>query len=204
MNTILIVEDQKILLDGLSISLGKSFEIVGKLSNANEILPFLKNHRVDLILSDIYTGENISLNYIKSIKQDFPNIKFVAMTGLPEMSFIEQAERQGADSFVYKNIGVDELINVIKNTLNGYSTYPNKQNKNSCKILESLSKKEMDILRLYCSGYNKDEIAIQLDCSESTIRQAIRSILDLTGYESFNKLAIYVVKNSYIIPQNKD
>lgn|SRR5574344_2758941 len=201
MNKIVIVEDQKILLDGLELSLSKYFDVVGKKESATDILPFLTKNKVDLILSDICTKDSNCLDVVKDIKTQFPTIKFVAMTGMPELSFMEKAQKEGVDSFVYKNIGIEELVNILKNTLNGYSTYPNQKISGKCEILENLSKKELEILRLFCSGQDKDEIAKTLGYSESTIRQAFRSMLDKTGFDNMNKLAIFVVNNGFILPK---
>ncbi len=46
------------------------------------------------------------------------------MTGMPEITFVDQAREAGVDSFVYKNVGIDELFAVMRSTLAGYCTFP--------------------------------------------------------------------------------
>ena len=45
-------------------------------------------------------------------------------TGMPEITFVEQARTAGVDSFVYKNVGTTELLGIIGWTVEGYSTFP--------------------------------------------------------------------------------
>ncbi len=42
------------------------------------------------------------------------------MTGMPEITFVDQAREAGVDSFVYKNVGIDELFVVMRSTLASY------------------------------------------------------------------------------------
>ena len=120
---ILICEDQAILLDGLILALSKekSFEVVASIKNAKDIYRTLKEVKCDLVLTDIITEEkNNALNYIKEIRDAYPNLKIVAITGFPDISFMEKAKNVGVNSFVYKNISTEELVSVIKNTSTGY------------------------------------------------------------------------------------
>lgn len=46
------------------------------------------------------------------------------MTGMPEITFIDQAKSAGVDSFAYKNVGTSELAAIIASTVDGYSAFP--------------------------------------------------------------------------------
>jgi DNA-binding NarL/FixJ family response regulator len=202
MNTILIVEDQKILLDGLEISLSKEFKVVGKITNSRDIIPFLKiNKDVDLILADICTEDTNSLDTIREVKSLCPKISVVVMTGIPEVSFVAKAKAVGADSFIYKNVSFEEMSSVIKSTLSGYSIYPDTRSPEAAECLKYLNDRELEILRLYCAGLNKKEISKRMSYSESSIKQYVRSMLDKTGFESLSQLAIFVISYGFVVPQ---
>ncbi len=202
---IVLCEDQKILLDGLASSLGKdkTLEIVAAVSSAEEILSALRLTDADLVLSDIITTENKNfLDYVKDIKAEFPAVKIVAITGFPDITFMETAKKVGVDSFVYKNISTEELVSVIKNTFSGYSVYPtNDRIKNM--ILSTLSDTELKILRMYCNGKERDEIAASLFLSKSSIKAYISSILQKTGFSSIARVAIYAVSTGLIFTDNE-
>ena len=197
---IIICEDQKILLDGLASSLGKekTFEIIALISSADDILPTLEEKGGDIVLTDIITdNKKNSLEVVESIRAKFPNVKIIAITGFPDITFMETAHKVGVNSFVYKNISTQELISVIKNTYAGYSVYPTSDNTKDM-VLSTLSETELTIVRLYCSGKERDEIAEELFMSKSSLKAHISSILQKTGFPSIARVAIYAVSAGLI------
>ena len=198
---VLLIEDQDLLLDGMSLSLEASGEIkiVGKYKDIAEYFTFEDRSNIDIILSDVCCANNHnSIDYIKEIKQDNPNIKIILMTSVMEISFIDRAKNVGADSFVYKTISTKELITIIHNVMNGYSTFPINKNE-EISFLKNLTPNELNIIRLYCQGNNRKEIANKLSYSESTIKNMITLILEKTGFTSMSKFAIWLMQNGFIV-----
>ena len=198
---ILICEDQAILLDGLILALSKekSFEVVASIKNAKDISRTLNEVKCDLVLTDIITEEkNNALNYIKEIRDAYPNLKIVAITGFPDISFMEKAKNVGVNSFVYKNISTEELVSVIKNTSTGYSVFPNNE-KTKDLIVSTLTETELKIVRLYSSGLEREEIAKELFMSNSSLKSHISQILLKTGFPSLARVAIYAISNGLVV-----
>lgn len=197
---ILICEDQKILLDGIVKNLqNNGFEVVKGITLASDILKEMKKEKFDVILTDIVTENGVNaLDYTLEIKTKYPNTKIITMTGFPDISFMEKAKKNGVDSFVYKNISTEELVNVLKSTYSGYTVFPSASNINK-EILLSLTPTEMKVLRLYCNGLERKEIAEVMAISTASLKSHISSILDKTGYQSIARVAIYAVKNGLII-----
>ncbi len=199
---VLIVEDQTMLLDGIANALSNSdeFEVKGKLKDIALASDFMRTYRVDVLLTDIYTdNKNNSLKYIASIKKEFPNTKIVVMTGLPEVSYAETAKNNGADSFIYKNVSLQEMKNVIKSTVNGYCIYPKPTDPPVHSFDNKLTKQEMKVLRLFCEGHDRREIGDILSISENSVKFHIKNILNKTNYSSMTRLAIYAISNKLII-----
>lgn len=198
---VLLVEDQDLLLDGMALSLEATdeIEIVGKLKDIADYFTFKNKIDVDIILTDVCCANNHnSIDFVKQIKQDNPNIKIVMMTSVMEINFIDRAKMVGADSFVYKTIPTQELIMVIRNVMNGYSTFPLSK-KEEISFLKDLTDNELNIIRLYCQGNNRKEIANKLNFSESTIKNNITVILEKTGFASMSKFAIWLMQNGFIV-----
>lgn len=198
---IIVCEDQKILLDGLVSTLNKNkdFRVVASVECADEILPTLRKKPADLILTDIVTkNKKNALDVIVDIRKEFPEMKIVTITGFPDISFMEKAKKVGVASFVYKNISTDELYAAIKNTFAGYSTFPHEDTTNKL-ILSSLSDIELKILRMYCAGKEREEIAKELFISNATLKAHISSILLKTGFPSIARTAIYAISNGLIV-----
>ena len=200
---LIICEKQKILLDGLALSLSKekTFEIAGLVTSSNQILKTLKETNADLILSDIISDEDVDfLDIVKNIRSTYPNVKIVVFTNSPDIIFMENSRKVGVDSFVYKNISTEELISVIKNTYSGYSVYPTSDRVGNM-LLSNLSKIEISILRLYCNGKEKDEICSALSLSRSALKSHISQILQKTGFPSMSRITEYAVSVGLIFPE---
>ncbi|MCR5184789.1 MAG: response regulator transcription factor [Bacilli bacterium] len=200
---ILLCEDVELLNDGLTSTLSKEkdLEVVSSIFDAEDIIPTLKEKDVDIVLTDIITKNNHNaLDYIPAVKKEFPNVKVVVITSFPDISFIDKAKKVGANSFIYKNASTKELVNLIRNTSSGYIIYPNQERTNA-ELLRSLTPTEMKVLRLYCAGNDRTEIAKELSTSVSSVKNHISSILEKTGFRTLVKLAIYVIKEGLILPE---
>ena len=178
------------MIDGINV--------VGKLTDVADCIDFLKSNEVNLILTDIRTENgNNSLNFIGEIKAKYPKIKIVVMTSLPEISFAERAKNNGADSFVYKNISIDEMATIIKSTFSGYNVFPEVHKDDAS--FNSLPKQELRVLRLFCEGYDRKEIADVLSISENSVKFHIKNMLEKTQFPSISRLAIYAISNNLIV-----
>ena len=198
---VLIVEDQAMLRDSLAMAIDSQSDmsVVGKLGDASDCMEHAQRLQPDLLLLDVCTDNGSSgIVAAKKVKDSYPETRAVIMTGMPEITFIEQARRAGVDSFVYKNVGTDELISVLRSTVEGYSTYPNSTPRNQ--ELSSLSEDEIKILRLVCESKSRKEIAEELFLSEGTVKRRISEILSKTGYDSVMRLAVHAVSEGYIVP----
>lgn len=199
---LIVIEDQKILLDSLadSLSMAEDIEIVSTSTKASEIVELCEFFHPDMVLMDICNEEGHSgISETVKLKEKFPEIKVVLMTAMPDVSFIEDARKAGADSFVYKNVSRVELLNNLRKTMQNYNSYPAEERGTQVMELD-LTDREFDILRLVCKGLNRKEIAEALFLSENTVRNNINRILTKTGYASIAQLAIFAVSKGYIVP----
>lgn len=204
MKKVIVVEDQEILRDSISYQIDskEDYEVVLKLADANLVYDEVKKYNPDLILMDIFTEDrNDGIEAAAKIKKDFPQIKIIIMTGMPELSCINRAKEANVDSFIYKNTSSADLLAIMSSTLQGYSTYP-REEKNLINEAD-LTKREYEILQLLCNGLDQKSISEKLFISLNTVKTHVSSLLSKTGFESVHKLAIYAVSNGYIITNNK-
>ena len=200
---ILLCEDQDIFSEGLKNSLNKEKDMkVSKVvTDASLILKELKEGKYNLLLTDIITKNKKNvLDYLPIIRKEYPTLSIVNITAFPDVSFMEKAKKAGANSFIYKNVPLKDLINLIRSTYKGYGTFPNNSITNAY-ILEKLTPSEMEVLRLFCAGNDRKEIADALSISISSVKNHISSILEKTGFSTLVKLGIYVIKEGLILPE---
>ena len=180
---LMIVEDQAMLRDSLACTINtqSDMEVVASLGDAAEALEALERSGATCALLDVCT-ENDSSGIVaaRKIKEAHPEVKVVIMTGMPEITFVEQARTAGVDSFVYKNVGTTELLGIIRSTVEGYSTFPLAQ-QSIFSDAAQLTDTELAILRLVCETKTRKEIATELYLSEGTVKRHISEILAKTG-----------------------
>ena len=198
---ILLVEDQILLRDLLEEIINKQddMEISGITSNASKAPELCRELKPDLVLMDVVTenGSN-GIQYIAQIRKEMPEIKLVIMTGYPDITFVDEARKAGAHSYMYKNTEKAHLFYVIRSTMKGKGIYPGPVD--ASPFVEKFSEKEFAVIRMVCQGMSRNEIAQKLNVSESMIKQHITSILDKTGFDSISKFAIYAVSQGLIVP----
>ena len=200
---IVIVEDHKLLRDMIKDSLENEevFNVVATLSDAKDVFEVCKEYKPDLVLMDICTENNSNgIAYSKILKETFPEIKIIIMTGIMDINFVNEAKEFNIDSFIYKSVTKETLITAIKNTLDGYSIKPNEKSL-PCEtaILQDLTSTELLVLTKYCKLLDRKDVANSLGISTSTLKTHISSIYAKTGYDNLTKLAVYCISNGLIV-----
>ena len=206
MISIILVEDQAMLRESLEHTLNDQDDmtVVAALSDAADSIDAVARTQADCVLMDVCT-ENDSSGIIaaRKIKEAHPETRVIIMTGMPEITFIEQARDAKADSFVYKNVGTSDLLSIVRSTMEGYSTYPT-QKQSVFSGTAALTDVEIYILRLVCETKTRKEIAAELYLSEGTVKRHISEILAKTGYDNILRLAVHAVSSGLIVPNMDD
>lgn len=157
----------------------------------------------DLILMDVYTldGEN-GIEAAAKIKKDFPRIKIIIVTSMPEESFIRKAREAGCESFWYKDVGVEDLLSVMDRTMAGESVYPDDAPVIKIGLAKSteFTKRELDVLRELVNGHSQKDIADILGIKYDSVRTHLKSILLKTGYDTPSRFIAEVSHKNYMIP----
>ena len=199
---ILIVEDQTMLKDALEYMIDGQgdMEVIGSTDDAARALDLCKKIKPDLVLMDVVTKNNNSgIRYTAEIRRALPDIKIVIMTSYPEITFVEEAKKAGAHSFLQKNMDKDHLLYVIRSTMKGVGFYPGLDD--SSPFTGKFTETEIIVIRLICQGVERDEIAAKLNVSEAKIKKVITEVLDKTGFDSIAKFAVYAVGKGFIAPE---
>ncbi len=206
---IVVIDDHILLRDMIVDTLNSEsdFNVVGVSDDAKNSIELCEKLNPDILIMDVCTANNSNgVSYAKLVKENYPDIKIIIMTGILDINFINESKNAGVESFIYKSISKDSLIATVRNTANGYSMYPNSNSDKNAEnnILSKLTDKEIQILTLYCKLLDKDEVAESLSISPRTLRSHIYSIYEKTGFNNLNKLAIYCVSNGLIVANLED
>lgn len=190
---ILLIEDHKMMASSLKEFLGKDkfFEIdlLEDLKNLEDI-NFLRSY--DILLVDInLRGFEESLNGLdlaeKILNKD-KNIKIVILSGYDLFFYGERAKSLGAYAFISKEEDMESLRNKLREVyLHDKKFFKEKE------IIENLTEKEIEIVKLYCSGLKRSQVAKELFISERSLAVMLNRIyqkLYINNYQELMKKAM--------------
>lgn len=125
--TVLIVEDDKDMLDYLSDNISEYYNVI-KACNGNKALKILKNTNVDLILTDVMMPETDGFELSRRVNetQALKHIPIIMLTALNEEHNLQKSLELGVDAFISKPFSIDILVLKISNILNSRETFKTK------------------------------------------------------------------------------
>lgn len=206
---VLIVDDQNLIREGLSMMLRlyNKIDIVGEASNGEEAIEILDNEEVDLVLMDIRMPVMDGVEATKIIKEKYPGTKVLILTTFNEDEYIFEGLKNGADGYLLKDMSSEELVKSIERVHEGnvllqpdvakrlvgaiHGQTGQNQNKN-LEILNQLTKREYEIAVLIGKGKSNREISQLLFITEGTVKNHITNILDKLQVRDRTQLALMI------------
>ena len=192
---IMIVDDQAISRRFFELAVANSdrYEVVYSITSAFAAIVYLLDGGVDLVVMDILMNDGSNgLDAAATLKKTAPDVKIVAVTSMPEYSWMERAREIGIESFWYKEMDNVSILDVMDRTVAGESVYPEyaPPARLGSASREDFTGRELEVLRELTTGKSNPEIAKTLGISEYTVKAHVRALLQKTGLSSRTELAI--------------
>lgn len=203
---VMIVDDQNMsrLLFESFVNSSDKYELVMSLDNAEEADAYPAKYSIDLILMDVVMKYGINgLDAAARIKKNYPNIKIIIVTSMPESAFLKRAREIGVDSFWYKEVEQEPLLEVMDRTMAGEHVWPDQAPVVKLGLADSseFTEREIEVLRVLAAGYSDEEIAEKLSVSVPTVRTHIAHMREKTGFRSKTELALNVLRSGIVVPE---
>ena len=192
---VVIAEDYKMVREVFENTIRESedYQLKASFPTAVQAVEYLNANPADLVLMDVlFPGSLSGLKAAKQIKERHPEIKIMIVTSMPEISYISQAKEIGIESFWYKEVQEQPLIEIMNRTMAGESVYPLSQPKVALgnAFSDELTERETAVLRELVSGASNKEIGDKLGITDKTVKMHITNMLQKTGYHSRLELAV--------------
>ena len=186
---VIIVEDYKMVRQVFSdaVEQAGNYELSGAFQTAEEAVAYVKEHDVDLILMDVLIPGGMSgLEAAELIKQKKLDTRIIIVTSMPELSYINRAREIGVESFWYKEVQEQPILEIMDRTMAGESVYPGSTLTVMLgdAVSTDFTEREVEILRELVGGASNKEIGDKLSITESTVKMHITNILQKTGFRS--------------------
>jgi NarL family two-component system response regulator LiaR len=189
---VMIVDDHAVVRSGLGafLSVIPDLELVGEAENGDLAVVRCGHLHPDVILMDLMMPGTDGVTATKLILEQFPSTQVIALTSFQEDHLVQNAMKAGAIGYLMKNVSSQELAAAIRAAKNGKMTLSPEaaqalvHSTQQASETESLTERELDVLRLMVDGLNNAEIAERLVVSLSTVKYHISNILMKLGVEN--------------------
>jgi len=209
---LLLVDDHHVVRSGIKYLLEKipGYEIVGEASNGKKALEMLKENTVDIVLMDINMPVMDGIECTRHIINQYPDIKVIALTMLIEHNHIKKMISAGANGYLVKNAGEDEIKLAINTVLDDREYYSpevtevvmNKLTNRPTKRQSwydnqvPLTVREKEIYALVIQALSNQEISEKLFISIRTVEAHKRNLIEKTGTKNIVGLVKFALENN--------
>jgi DNA-binding NarL/FixJ family response regulator len=219
---IAIVDDQEVVRAGLKamLSAESDLEIVGEAADGREALELCHRVKPDLALVDVRMPHMDGLAATRTIKRQLPNTSVLILTVHENEDYMLEAIRAGASGYVLKDAPRQQLLNAIHKVLEGETTLnrklatrllqqlasevsdrrEKKLDPEHVEIIQSLTNRELEVLRLLAHGHTNRKIADNLYISVGTVKNHVEHIFAKLGVSDRTQAVVRAFELQVIDP----
>lgn len=204
---ILVVDDQNVVRDGLvtMLSFHPEFQVVGEAQNGLQAVEVALKSKPDVVLLDLFMPIQDGLTTIPRLRDMLPNVRILVLTSFAHNDLVYRAIKAGALGYLLKDTTRLQLIQSIQDVAAGIASiqpsmamkaimdFGNTDPQNP--IIETLTHREMETLRLIARGFGNQEIALLLNINERTIAKYVSNILKKLQVSNRTQAALCAVQN---------
>jgi DNA-binding NarL/FixJ family response regulator len=204
----LIIDDHRVVRRGLKEALAEAFSDleVSEASNQAEALQHLWNRELDVVLLDIGLPGRSGFDLLADIRRSKPKLPVIVISMYPEAEFAVRALKNGAWSYLNKEVASDEVANAVKRVLTGAKYITASLGEKLARDLElgeqerheTLSNREFQVLCMLAAGRTVKDIAGELCLSVKTISTYRTRILEKMQLTSNAELMRYATRHRLI------
>lgn len=206
---ILMADDHDIIRQGLRriISFEEDMEIVAEAENGEKALLLSKSCDANVVLLDCNMPKMNGIQVLEAIKRQDESRKVIMLTVENDRKTIHSAINIGADGYVLKDSAGTEIVNAIRAVVNDekfidrslvsilFTDIRVKPNKETS-LLDSLSKREIEVLMKISKGLSNKEIGKELFISEKTVKNYATNLFRKINVEDRVQATIFAIENS--------
>ena len=211
-----IADDHKILIEGIIavINTDESIEVEGYSLTGKQVIEWIESNSADILILDINMPEYDGIEVLKFFKQKKITQKVIILSSYDDVKLVQEMINLGANGFLSKSSAGLHIIEAINAVYHGDQYFSDTIKNNLIKlytgenvtsgkrpestILNSLTPRELEVLKLITDEYSSPEIAEILNISQSTVDTYRKSLLKKTNVKNSIGLAMYAVKNNII------
>lgn len=207
---VMLADDHILMREGIRqlLEFDGTIEVVGEANDGEECLETLEKVKPDVLLLDINMPKKNGVEVLGEIKKKKMTVKVLILTVHNEIEYLLKAVDIGVDGYILKDSESAELKKAINAVMNDESyiqpnLIPALNNRLVARDvdkdkIDSLTKREMEVLIQVANGMFNKEIAIALNISERTVKNHISNIFKKIEVSDRTQAAVFAIRNDII------
>lgn len=202
---VVVVDDDSIVLISLkTIIEANGIEVCATGKNGQEAIELYREHKPDVLLSDIRMEGMTGIEAANEIIKEFPSAKVLFLTTFSDDEYVVEALKCGAKGYILKQ-DYEGIVPALNAVHTGQSVFGgeiinkipsiNKEEVKADYEDKNITEKEYEIIKLVAEGLNNKEIASELFLSEGTVRNYLSNILEKLEVRDRTQLVVYYYKH---------
>lgn len=209
---VLLVDDHTVVREGVRTMLSGEPDIlvVGEASTGEEALQRVQELEPQVVLMDIRMPGMSGTEATRRIKDASPTTSVVMLTMYDSDMYVVEAIQAGAAGYLTKDVSRELLCHTVSSAVDGgtmvrsgllrraiaalQSTAAGRNEKGAVSLLEHLTPREMDVLKLLAQGYANKEICQELHLAEVTVKKHVQNVIQKLGVSDRTHAVIHAVQ----------
>ncbi|MBA6262941.1 MULTISPECIES: response regulator transcription factor [unclassified Colwellia] len=186
MINVALVDDQQLVRQGIAglLSLSDDISIIWQAENGEHAQEMLASEMIpDVLLLDIRMPKVNGIELVKILRSQGSTLPILMLTTFDDSELFMQSLQAGANGFLLKDVSLEKLVNAVKTLADGgFVAEPVvmkqlNQGLNDAPMIDNLTEKEQQILKLVAGGFSNKEIARSIFLAEGTVKNHVSTIL---------------------------
>ena len=207
---VMLVDDHALIREGIKqlLEFDGSIDVIEQASDGAECLEKLQHVQPDILLLDINMPNVNGIEVLEEIKKKNIPVKVLMLTVHSEAEYLVQAVDIGANGYILKDSGSEELKKAIQSVMDGDSyiqpsLIPSLNSRLVNRDIDkekiaALTKRELEILTQIAGGMFNKEIAMNLNNSERTVKNHISNIFKKIDVSDRTQAAVFAIRNNIV------
>jgi len=207
---VLVADDHSLFRDGIvSLLEAAGFDVVGQAGDGRAAVEMALRLRPDLVLMDITMPQMTGLEALRLIKTELQETQVVMLTVSDDNANLIEAVKAGAQGYLLKNLSASEFLEMLAGLEHGEAAITRKTaarliegfadlSHPRSEPLDSLTQREIEIVRLVAEGLSNKAIAQALFVSENTVKYHMKNILQKLGVQNRTEAATYALRTGLL------
>jgi two-component system NarL family response regulator len=218
---VLIADDSPLFRRGISVVLSTEdlIEVVAEAENGEDAISKAEETAPDVVLMDVRMPKVNGIEAARAIREASPSTKIIMLTVSDEDDDLYEAIKAGANSYLLKEVSVEEVPEAIRavvqgqslispsmasKLLNEYTSLARRSEDRQQFPTPGLTARELEVLKLVARGQSNREIGEELFISENTVKNHVRNILEKLHLHSRMEAVMYAVRERLLNPHDED